>query len=285
MALPTVYNTLAATEKLERLWSEVSADPYPDDSLPRQVPGAWERRKLFSVGFTRASFEHVSDEMPAGRAKLVHAYGTVAKVTINVEDDHGYTGIFATGGAALLRFSDAKGGGKTPTLALKFMVDGKPSLNFLALPYRHRDPNDRDPLTGVYSNAVAPPVELDTKAVAFAFQRTADALGGKRLYAVYLPLHHLAEMDSAGNTVADARVPDRLELWGTAQAREAMVSHRDWRNSLASLPAGTQLFDLKVSSGIDEPAVDYGTVTLDSSFIASRYGDERLFFQHDVGPT
>ncbi len=286
MALPVDYASKSAAEKLELLWREIGSDPYPDNDLPTQPPSGGQRRKLFSVAFTRKSFDHRSDEMPAERIKLVHRYGTTAKVTVNVDDAQGFTGVFATGGPAILRFSDAAGGGKTPSLAMKFMVDdGKPSLNFLALPYRRRDPDDRDPLNGVYANATHPPEAFDVKAVAFAFQRTADALGGKRLYAVYLPLHHMAGTNLDGSTVAEPVVPDRIELHGTQATRDLMKDHRDWRRSLASLPAGTVLFDLAISTGIDDPAKPLGTVTLDAPFVASRYGDERLFFQHDTGPT
>lgn len=284
MALPSDYESRPAKDKLGLLWEQIAADPYPEDDMPRRVPGGWERRKLFSVDFNRASFEHVGDEMPEGRPKLVHTYGTAAPITMHVDDARGYTGMFADGGAAIIRFSDASGGGKSPSLAIKFGVDGKPSLNYLALPYRRRDPEDRNPLTGVYANASPPPDAVDTKLVAWSFQRTANALGGKRLYAVYLPLHHLAGMRSDGTKVDDPNVPDRLELHGTAEAREAMTDHKDWRRSLASLPAGTKLFELRIAPKIDAEAEPYGHVTLDEPFVASRYGDERLFFQHDVGP-
>ena len=285
MALPADYQSRTAGEKLELLWAEASSNPYSLDALPKRVPSVWERRKLFSVDFNRVSFDHASDEMPAGRDKLVHRYGTTAKVELEVDDAHGFTGIFAAGGPAILRFSDAVGGGTLPALALKFLVDGKASLNFLALPLQRRDPDDNDPLSGAYANSTPPPKELGATAVGIAFQRTANALGGTRLYAVYLPLHHLAQMTRDGRPVAAARVPDRLELHGTQAARAAMTEHRDWRRSLASLPAGTRLFDLKIAPKIDEPALAFGSVTLTSEFVASRYGDERLFFQHDVGPT
>ncbi|MEM6996731.1 MAG: hypothetical protein AAF721_39875, partial [Myxococcota bacterium] len=191
----------------------------------------------------------------------------------------------ATGGPAMLRFSDAVGGGKVPSLAIKFMVEGKPSVNFLALPNARRDDDNRDPLRGGYSNAIPAPDDLAAKAVGLSFERTSHALGGTRLHAVYLPLHHLAQIERSGAAVADPKVPDRLELHGTAAAREAMTTHKDWRRSLATIPTGTVLFDVEVAESMDAGAVRYGTVVLDEPFVASRYGDERLFFQHDVGPT
>lgn len=283
--LPAGYGARPAAEKLALLWSRVMSDPYPDGALPTAVPGALSRLRLFTVGYTRGSFEHESDELPAGRSKLLHTYGTVACVTLEPAGEHPYTGVFATGGRALLRFSDGAGGPRfTPALALKFLVDGGPSLNYFALPYAPRRSRDRDPLSGVYANATISPRAFDAKLLASAFQRTANALGGKRLYATYLPLHHLAGRDLEGAIVAEPKVPDRLELRPTEAARAAAAAAPDFRMRLASLPPGVALFDLAISPDIDQPAVPFGTLRLDTRFVASRYGDERLFFQHDVGP-
>jgi len=284
-SLPAGYSTRPASEKLSLLWSCVTTDPYPEGALPTEVPGALPRLRLFTVGFNRGSFEHASDEMAEGRKKLLHTYGTVACVTVEPAGGHPYTGVFATGGKALLRFSDGAGGPRfTPAIALKFLVDGGPSLNYFALPHEPRRSRDRDPLTGVYANASVEPRAFDAKVLAGAFQRTANALGGKRLYATYLPLHHLAGRGVDGKPVAEPKVPDRLELRPTEAARGAASPADDFRARLASLPEGVPLFDLAISPDISEPAVPFGTVRLDTRFVASRWGDERLFFQHDVGP-
>jgi hypothetical protein len=283
--LPQGFAARSAADKLELLWARVKRDPYDTAALPTQPPGTLSRLRLLSVSHDRASFEHESDEMPAGRVKLVHTYGTVACVTVEPGSALGYTGVFATGGRALLRFSDGGGGPLfTPSLALKFPVDGGPSLNFLALPHAPRRSSNRDPLAGVYANASVSPRAFGAKLVAGAFQRTANALGGKRLFATYLPLHHLAGRTLDGAEVAEPRVPDRLVLTPTDAAREAAAESPDFRVRLGSLPEGTGLFDLALAPTLDAPAAPWGTLRLDTRFVASRWGDERLFFQHDVGP-
>ena len=285
-ALPADYDSLTADEKLEALWSRVSAEPYPDGPLPSEPPSTWARRKLFTVSHDRVSFEHTSDVVPAGRTKLVHAHGTCACVTWKVDDAHGFTGVFARGGRGLLRFSDATGGPVfSPSFAIKFPVSGGPSLNFFALPYEPRSGRDRDPLSSVYANGSPPPKAAPAKAVAWAFQRTADALGGTRLYAVYLPLHELAERDLEGERVGDPEVPDRVELRATEQARAALADADDWRRKLEGLQPGTPLFDMSISPHREEKAKPYGTLVLDTEVVASRWGDERLWFQHHTGPT
>ncbi len=286
MSLPSDLKQRPSAEQLDLLWKEVIADPYPKGELPTQVPGAWARRKLFSVGFNRGSFELPGDELPADRPKLVHTWGTCARVRMKIDEAHGFTGIVEQGGEALLRFSDANGGPKfLPSLALKFMITGHASLNLLALPMNYRDKGDRHPLSSIFSNGTQPAKEFDAKLVQRSFQKTADALGGTRLYAVYLPLHHLAGMHSDGSLVQKPVVADRIEFHPTAEARKASDGGKDFREALAQIPKDTKLFDLQVSEHLEKPARPLGELWLESEFIASRYGDERLFFAHDVGPT
>jgi hypothetical protein len=285
MSLPPDYQKRSASEKLDLLWKNINADPYPEGALPTRVPGALGRLKLLSVDHNRGSFEHVSDELPEDRPKLVHTHGTVACVSFQITEPHPYTGLFRTGSPALLRFSDATGGGKfTPSLALKFFIEGRPSVNLLALPTAHREPDDLDIFTSVYANATHKAVSLDAKLVQHAFQKAAKAMGGTRLYAVYLPLHHIAEVHTDGSAPSAPQVPDRIEFRPTKEAISAWSSASDFRTSLARIPAGTRLFSLWAAPKIDAEASPIGELVQGSPWIASRYGDERLFFQHDVGP-
>ncbi len=285
-SLPNEYDALGRFEKLDLLWARISADRYADDALPQKVPSAWKRRKLFSVDYNRGSFEHASDELPQGRDKLIHRYGTVARVRIEVKDAHGYSGVLASGGEGILRMSDGAGGARfAPSLAVKIPIDARPSLNFFGLPAQARKAGDRDFLSGAFANSTPVAMEFDAKLLGRAFQKTAKALKATRVYSVYLPLHHLAEKSLDGSSAKAPKVPDRIELHPTAEARAAFDATIDWRLAFSALASGLRLFDLRISGAIDEPAEPYGALFLESSFIASRYGDERLFFQHDVGPT
>lgn len=283
--LPERYESLGRAEKLDLLWSRVTADPYPLDALPLKVPSALDRLRLLSVGHNRLSFEHGSDELPEGRNKLVHRFGTVARVRWEVTSPTRFTGVMASGGDGLLRLSDAEGGARfRPSVALKIPVDGRASLNLFGLPAATRDETDRNFLSGAFANSTPHVNRLDAKLVARAFQKTARALEASRVYPVYLPLHELAELELDGSPVSEPVVADRLELHPTEAARAAFDPALDWRLALAELPAGLALFDVRVSGAIDEPAAPLGSVVLEKSFIASRYGDDRLFFQHHTGP-
>lgn len=286
MSLPEGYPKLRAEEKLDALWARVNSDPYPEGALPTRVPGPWGRRKLFSVEYNKGSFELPGDELPPDRPKLVHTYGACARVSLKITASHPYTGVLQKGGAALLRFSDAKGGGSfLPSIALKFLVDGGPSLNLLALPNDYREKGDLGCFSSTYCNATMPAKEFDGKLVQGAFQKAASALGGTRLYSVYLPLHHLAGKHADGTAPESPVVPDRIEFHPTNEARGACPDANDFRVSLGRMKAGIKLFEVHLAPKLEKPAVAVGELWLESPFVASRYGDERLFFAHDVGPT
>jgi hypothetical protein len=286
MALPADYESRSAGEKRDLLWAELAGAPYADGPLPREVPGPLPRLKLYSVDYDKGSFAPCGDELPPERTKLVHTWGSCAVVQWKAAPGTPYTGFFAAGGEAIARFSDAKGNsGSMPSIALKFFVDGLPSKNLLTLPADVRAPGDRRLFSSPLSNASPPARALDTKAVQWAFERTSKALGGSRLHAVYLPLHHLAGHDERGPIAAAHHVPDRVEFHATAAVRDLDATGDDFRAVLARIPAGTPLFEVRLAPSIDAPATSAGEVVLVRPWLASRYGDERLFFSHDVGPT
>lgn len=295
-SLPANYQSMSGEQKLQLLWQRISASPYRPGQLPVRVPGNLARRKLFSVGYNRKSFEHVGDEMPPGRTKLVHRFGTVALVDLIVEasDESGgepndrsqsYTGVFATGGSAILRISDTVGTtGFIPTLAFKFPVDGRPSINLFANQAQRGPAWDYDVFARYYSNALPAPTRLDEKAVAWSFQRTANALRGARLYSGYLPLHQPAGARLDGTRVAEPVVPDRVEFHPTGDLSLTVPKTSDWRLALTTIEPGATLFETRIAPDIHSPATSFGRVVLKRAFVASAYGDDTLFFQHDIGP-
>ena len=285
MSLPSDYEKRSAREKSDLLWANVNADPYPDAKLPTRAPSPIARIKLFSVNFNKGSFAP-GDELPPDRPKLVHTYGSCARVSLHITEKHPYTGMLARGGDALVRFSDAKGGGTfLPSLAFKFFVDGRLSTNVLVLPSDYREKGDLRCFSSTYCNATLPAKELDTKLVQYTFQKTAKALNATRLYAVYLPLHDFASIHPDGTKPESPLVPDRIEFVPTDAVKKACPNDPDFRRALAAIPAGTVLFRVFASANIDKPVEPIGEVRLDSAWVASAYGDARLFFQHDTGPT
>ena len=91
------------------------------------------------------SINYKSDSLPEGRNKLIHSVGVVGKVEFIAEPDTPYSGLFKGADSALIRFSLAKKpdysnksaskayDNYTPGLGLKFLIDGKPSANLVAM--------------------------------------------------------------------------------------------------------------------------------------------------------
>lgn len=284
MSLPSDYEKRSAREKNDLLWANINADVYPDAQLPTRGPSVIAQLKLFSVEFNKGSFVS-GDELPPDRPKLVHTYGTCARVSLHITEKHPYTGMLERGGDAIVRFSDAKGGGTfLPSMAFKFLIDGRSSSNVLVLPSAYREKGDLRCFSSTYSNATKPAKELDTKLVHRVFQKTAKALNATRLYAVYLPLDDFASIRADGSKVESPVVPDRLEFVPTDNAKKVCPDLPDYRRALAAIPVGTVLFKVFAAPNIDKPSESIGEVRLDSPWVASVYGDTRLFFQHDHGP-
>lgn len=285
MSLPADYEKRSAREKSDLLWVNVNSDFYPESKLPTRAPTPIARLKLFSVDFNKGSFAP-GDELPPDRPKLVHTYGSCARVSLHITEKHPFTGMLEKGGDALVRFSDAKGGGTfLPSLAFKFFIDGRASTNVLVLPSEYREKGDIRCFSSTYCNATPPAKEVDTKLVQNRFQATAKALGATRLYSVYLPLHDFASIRADGTKPESPVVPDRLEFVPTDEVKKICPELPEFRKALAAIPSGTVLFKVFAAPKIDAPLQLIGEVRQESPWVASAYGDTRLFFQHDRGPT
>lgn len=285
MSLPADYEKRSAREKSDLLWVNINSDLYPESKMPTRAPTPIARLKLFSVDFNKGSFEP-GDELPPERPKLVHTYGTCARVSLHITEKHPFTGMLEKGGEAIVRFSDAKGGGNfLPSLAFKFFIDGRASTNVLVLPSEYREKGDIRCFSSTYCNATPPAKELDTKLVQNRFQATAKALEATRLYAVYLPLHDFASIRADGTKPESPVVPDRIEFVPTDDVKKACPELPEFRKAMAAIPSGTVLFKVFAAPKIDAPLQPIGEVRQESPWVASAYGDTRLFFQHDRGPT
>jgi hypothetical protein len=103
-----------------------------------------------------------------------------------------------------------------------------------------------------------------------------------------LPLYEAAKMRSDGCAVEPkaVRTPLKVVFQPTedARSRYQAAAEGDVRLALKSeIPAGTPLYDVMAGGNADDDGselVAVGQLVTDSAFVASEYGDERLFFQH-----
>ena len=266
----------AARQKQDALWELISAAPYRP--LPSaRVTNSQTMRRLAKRAFLREAFEKDDDVRPP-RAKAFHTYGTVAKMRFEADGEHPFTGIFDTGGVGFVRASLAVGmPGYSPAAAFKFMLDGPhPSQNLLvhqsldkqaSRDFFERAPTNHTLEPGAFPNTLMLPL------LRFWLSRISHPIELQRL-------DHLAVVTNDGTEVKQACAPELVYLYGTEEVRNDPASTADFREILADIPAETPLYRMYGKASPAAEKVYIGSITLESPFVASEFGDHILAFQH-----
>ena len=94
-------------------------------------------------------------------------------------------------------------------------------------------------------------------------------------------LDHLARVTTQGDEVERVIAPSRIFLVPAHGIEIDSRSPHDFREDLSSLQSNTVLYEVYAQGETaDSGSIHIGQLILRSQFIASRYGDEQLFFQH-----
>jgi len=283
--LPADYETKTAQAKLDILWKEQQKAPY---STYPAWPEALETLKdstesalgKFGIGPRTLPLTMTwgSDILPAERngKKAVHTYGSVVKIEYRADATSPYTGLFKAGSTTvgLARLSlahDTMGkkpftgepvrAGFGPGLALKLLIDGKPSQNTQAMwkidghdaktGTLEDDDNDNFFLHP-FSNIIPEPGSVPTKIIAQLFATVMPAHNNPG----HLDVEELSRIDNQGNPVEDAIAPKRIfyvpaEPLSTCTRSTCTENPRggrmvpanfDFRDDLKTIPAGTLLY-------------------------------------------
>jgi hypothetical protein len=292
------YGQLTAVEKRDYLFDAgiraTAHTTLPDVTLgvPLFLGSAIDS---FAHHLLRDTVTRVGDELETPKNKLFHTYGTTAKIRFTPDPATPYTGLFAENAAGLLRFSYAGpvlGIGIVPGLGLKLLIDGdQPSEN--AVMMRMLDgQSEHSVFEHPFTNLLADPnlTNLIMRGVKERFETVVSAPHG-----LDQPVENFAQIHSNGQPVAgEIRAPFRVILAPTRAARLKSNPQIDFRVDLArNVPSGTTIYDVL---GLDEAEDDrslaiedlvprakrIGGLTTESEFIASAYGDYRLFFKHSA---
>jgi hypothetical protein len=301
-ALPASYVGLPAADKLKALSALVSTGEYCpgrsyDDagcSLPHGR--SFSFRALPSLLSLATTFDTVSDEMPEGRRKLLRPAGIVATFTFEADYPETpaepgigrsgpYTGLLAPGRgpvAGVLRLSDNGVKSFNPAVAIKFLVDGKPSVNTLAAVSMDGQGDDHNFFSHPITSHLEPPTSLGAKVIW-------DLFGLVKKDPSLLPLDNLSATNADGTPVdaATQRAPYELYYVGHGElAKRFDAKPHEYRQDLHALGPGAVLYDVfaRAAPG-DAPNAreKIGQITLTSTPVATKAGDERLFFQHNRG--
>ena len=292
------YSQLTAAEKRDFLF-DTGIRATAHTSLPDVTLGVplflGSALDSFAHHFLRDTVTRVGDELETPKHKLFHTYGTTAKIRFTPEAGSPYTGLFADNAAGLLRFSYAGpvlGIGIVPGLGLKLLIDGDhPSEN--AVMMRMLDgQSEHSVFEHPFTNLLPDPnaTNMIMRGVKERFETVVAAPHG-----LEQPVDNFTRVQVNGQPVAgETRAPFRLILSPTRDARLKSNPQIDFRMDLArNISSGTTIYDvLALDETDDDRSVEIedlvpkakriGSLTTESEFIASAYGDYRLFFKHSA---
>jgi hypothetical protein len=274
----TPFNLPGATQ-LGNAWTKVTSSAATTKSYTYSKP-------LVLLQSMPPVVSHISDEMPDGRLKRIHAAGAVAKVRL-VSVPNPYTGLFQGASNALIRFSLSI----PPTLdnivpgaALKLFRDNLPSANtfFMASFFGQRDPNY---FVEDMSNHVSPDGPPGISLIVNKFGSAPTN------WSPFTGVSDIASYDVSGKKVEKPVYPFQLIYRPTAQAKSAIaaglakIPANDIYKSvkaLTSIPKGTTLWDVYASNSPTGKFSKIGSIVTDSAVVMNAYGDEKLFFKHQT---
>lgn len=292
------YNTLSFGEKLDRLWRLVLSDKY--SARPSLgSPSGPAISQIFNRESLSRAITDSGDVLSVGRTKIIHNLGATAKVTWIAtppsENDPirpRYTGLFATGGEGLLRYSAAlpkkEGSAFVPGLAIKFPISGKESLNLFVMENLEGQGQIVDPFYATFTQVLPDPKSVATIVGTFGFERVVKN-------AIAQDLSDLASVNQNGSPFdGPAEAPEQIWLVPTEAARahsRSMLgsSHfsqsdgesLDFRDILGELPPGTTVYEVWARVGDSDAAVKIAEVKTESAFESTPFQDLRLFFKHN----
>ncbi len=299
------YENLTGHEKRDYLFDQgILATAYSAQSLPDIITGQIRFAGAALVTGARQSLgrtlTRVSDEFETPQAKLFHTFGTTAKIVFTPAPGTPFTGLFSRPAHGLARFSYAgpvgrsltPGVGIVPGLGLKFPIDGnRASENLVVMRMLDRQ-TDASVFQHPFTNILPDPglFNLVMQGVKVSFERVVTVGEG-----LHQALDNLAAICTDGSPVDNARAPHRIIFrpTQTAQSLSGKGEEFDFRIDLdRNIASGTPIYDVLA---LDEPQeqglngkdvedlVEHGrqvgVITTESSFVASSYGDYRLFFQ------
>jgi hypothetical protein len=283
--LPTEYETWNASAKQELLWSHILESNYSE--LPKTAPWLVTAFKLISPEYLRTSFLRVSDELPVGRKRLLHPLGTVAAVVLKINPEFSrYTGLFRSGGVGLVRLSLATPltTPYVPGMGLKIFVDQGSSINFQALYSLDGQGDNHNFFAHKLSTAIPKPHFWFLKPFEKLFRYASDTLSNnpqnRPQNELTLPLYEAARVSADGSTVDEVVDPYSVVFIPNPQLSMDPQTPRDFRKELGDIPENTILYWVAVKRTAAAPEELIGELITQSRFVASEYGDEKLFFQH-----
>lgn len=274
----STYQSQSAQEKRDKLWTQIDATRW--DELPALDGSGWASllTNLKAALSLNPTMDFNSDVLPEGRVKFIHAYGVTGQIRFLPAVGSPYTGLFADQSLGIARLSiaaDPKNASFTPGMGLKFLIDGKPSLNVLAMPSLDGQEDNQDFFANSFTTHIAEPRNPLLKILSWWFSLTEKEPNK-------LPVDLLARVTPQGFEVDTPRSPNVLEFVPAPALKESYFpqSSLDYRIPLQKIDQGPLFLVYGKSSLESTKRILMGEIHLESPLVASEFADKKLFFRH-----
>jgi len=267
-------------KKLTDLWGKITAD---------QTIGKPANPLKMLVESIQTSFDVHSDVMPPGRQKVIHGVGAVCKFKLQISSTSPFTGVLKANNVAngLIRMGSALAvdlsSGVVPGVGVKFLRSKVPSGNYVALnTLRPLPDNNYNFFEKTLSNHIpAYPQGTKEKVLMKKFGQASTCV-------TMVGLSDICSYDNDGAPVGTPKFPFELTMDSRIiQFLKTPVMQDQLQEQLAAIPSGTKLYEIgyhsdpKSSKSGAAPTV-LGTMVTDGPCVNSKFGDESLFFRHQL---
>lgn len=164
----------------------------------------------------------------------------------------------------------------TPGLAVKFLIDGHPSLNFMSM-YSLDGQKGYNFFKNDFSNFLEPPQNPLLKTLASVFSLVS-------IDPTKIDVSFLASRRTNGELVpSEQRVaPYQIFLLPNREELNFADAEHEVRDDFATIAPGTRLYTVYALLKGSNQRVEMGTIETKDRFVASSFGDSRLFFRHEA---
>ena len=307
------YVELSAEEKLERIWNKILAYEY------EELPTNWLRQRTNPTvtemiqNFPDKSrvnmiFDRVSDERPPDFPRMLHEYGSIAKVAWVPNRDSIFTGFYNEGSEyGIIRitfcapFDGSLSGSRVPlAFAAKFFRDGIHSSNIPTCEGTDRNYRGRDPAGfSVFKHPLHTTTVINPPIDSF-FANAQNGTGA-------LSIADNTWYSQDGTPVQDPVAPLIVHFFPNDALNTKQAYEEDFRLELVDVPINSTLYTaytpvdddgnptICICHSTEEGGipcflwdsltancklVELGTLVTRSEFVHSDYGDNAVLFKH-----
>lgn len=293
-SVPEKYETLKACEKQDILWERVQKSAYGE--LPEYQKFGITQLMAMGMQELKLKENYHSDFAPKDWKKYLHRRGALVKVKI-IPVVSKFSGVFQGADCAILRLSLTYKASKSkpvaPGLALKILRDGVHSANVSALVSLDGQGKEFNFFKNPMSNIVPIGKDFGQKLVHKLFRSVSD-------HPEELVVQDMALINSHGEKTNEAVSPRQMFFVPGPGLKFSSEEH-DVRDDFLSIQEGTIIYQLysvpdrfskfdyanyrpEMISSLVKESQHIADIVTTSDFIASEFGDDGMFFRHQLRP-